>query len=101
MMIAALLVLALQEPPKALDDRLVVELVAAEPDLVTPTSLDVDAQGRVWVIESNTHFPPKNYKGHPSDRIRWQRARNTATTISAAISSLAGNQLPAPLPLAP
>ncbi len=69
MMIAALLVLALQEPPKALDDRLVVELVAAEPDLVTPTSLDVDAQGRVWVIESNTHFPPKNYKGHPSDRI--------------------------------
>ena len=27
------------------------------------------AIGRVWVIESNTHFPPKNYKGRPTDRI--------------------------------
>ncbi|HXG61579.1 MAG TPA: PVC-type heme-binding CxxCH protein [Planctomycetota bacterium] len=55
--------------PEALDARLEVRLVAAEPDLVTPTSLDVDARGRIWVIESNTHFPPKNYKGHPTDRI--------------------------------
>lgn len=64
-----LLLLALQQPPQALDDRLTVELLAAEPDLVTPVAVDVDALGRVWVIESNTHFPPKNYKGHPSDRI--------------------------------
>lgn len=55
--------------PEALDARLEIQLVAAEPDLVTPTSLDVDPRGRVWVIESNTHFPPKNYKGHPTDRI--------------------------------
>jgi len=76
-MISPLILLALpalsgvegQEPPKALDDRLVVELVAAEPDIVTPTALDVDAGGRVWVIESNTHFAPKTYKGHPTDRI--------------------------------
>lgn len=68
-MISLLIALALQEPPRALDERLAVDLVAAEPDIVTPTALDVDAQGRVWVIESNTHFTPKNYKGHPSDRI--------------------------------
>jgi putative membrane-bound dehydrogenase-like protein len=60
-----------QEIPKpaVLDDRLVVELVAAEPVLNTPTGMTVDAKGRVWVIESNTHFPPKNYKGRPTDRI--------------------------------
>ncbi|MBV8880889.1 MAG: hypothetical protein JO332_13040, partial [Planctomycetaceae bacterium] len=55
--------------PVSLDDRLVVELVAAEPVLNTPTGMTVDAKGRVWVIESNTHFPPKNYKGKPTDRI--------------------------------
>ncbi|HEX7898067.1 MAG TPA: PVC-type heme-binding CxxCH protein [Planctomycetota bacterium] len=68
-MIALLALLLSQDPPKALDDRLAIDLIAAEPDIVTPTALDVDAQGRVWVIESNTHFPPKNYKGHPTDRI--------------------------------
>jgi putative membrane-bound dehydrogenase-like protein len=55
--------------PVAVDERLTVDLVAAEPEIVTPTSLDVDARGRAWAIESNTHFPPKNYKGHPTDRI--------------------------------
>ncbi len=55
--------------PVALDDRLVVELVATEPVLNTPAGLTIDAKGRVWVIESNTHFPPKNYKGRPTDRI--------------------------------
>jgi putative membrane-bound dehydrogenase-like protein len=63
--------LAAQDIPKpvAVDDRLVVELVAAEPTINTPTGMTVDAQGRVWAIESNTHFPPKNYKGKPTDRI--------------------------------
>ena len=68
-MIAVLLALALQDAPVPLDDRLVVELVAAEPEIVTPVALDVDAKGRVWAIESHTHFPPKNYAGRKSDRI--------------------------------
>src|SRR6185503_12567576 len=55
--------------PVAVDERLVVELVATEPTLNTPTGMTVDAQGRVWAIESNTHFPPKNYNGRPTDRI--------------------------------
>jgi putative membrane-bound dehydrogenase-like protein len=67
----ALLLAAVQDipTPVAVDERLVVELVATEPALNTPTGLTVDAQGRVWVVESNTHFPPKNYKGRPTDRI--------------------------------
>ena len=68
---ALLLSCGVQDIPKpvAVDDRLVVELVAADPQLNTPTGLTVDDKGRVWVIESNTHFPPKNYNGRPTDRI--------------------------------
>ena len=57
------------DPPKAVDDRLVVELVAKEPEIRTPTALDVDSKGRVWVLENNTHFRPKNYDAPPTDRV--------------------------------
>ncbi len=56
--------------PKLHDPRLKIELFAAEPDIVTPTGLAVDAQGRVLVVESHTHFPPKDYQGPKTDRIR-------------------------------
>ncbi|QDU78930.1 NHL repeat protein [Polystyrenella longa] len=55
--------------PHSLDDRLQLTLVAEHPQLVTPTGLTVDSDGRIWVIESNTHFPPEEYSGHPTDRI--------------------------------
>jgi putative membrane-bound dehydrogenase-like protein len=57
------------EMPQVLDDRLQLQLVAAEPDIVTPTGIAVDAKGRVLVIESNTHFPLPDYKRAPHDRI--------------------------------
>src|SRR5260221_12862867 len=57
-------------PPKILDDRLVIELAAEQPDIVTPTGLAVDELGRVWVIENHTHQRQGNYKGPPTDRIR-------------------------------
>lgn len=56
-------------PPKSTDSRLKVVLFAEHPQIVTPTGLDIDPQGRVWAIESNTHFPPDGYKGHPTDRL--------------------------------
>jgi putative membrane-bound dehydrogenase-like protein len=55
--------------PRSLDPRLKVELFAENPQIVTPTGIDVDHKGRVWAIESNTHFPPAGYTGHPSDRV--------------------------------
>ncbi len=55
--------------PKATDERLVVELFAEHPQVVTPTGLDVDARGRVFVAESHTHFPPDDYDGPKHDRI--------------------------------
>lgn len=44
-------------------------LVAEHPDLVTPTGIDVDHQGRVWLVASHTHFPPDNYPGPKHDEI--------------------------------
>jgi putative membrane-bound dehydrogenase-like protein len=57
------------EKPRSLDDRLSVTLFAEQPQIVTPTGLDIDNAGRVWALESNTHFRPENYKGHGSDRL--------------------------------
>lgn len=57
--------------PEVKDSRLKLDLVAAAPDLVTPTAVTVDAEGRVLVVESHTHFPPKDYRGPRADRILW------------------------------
>ncbi|MFO0926717.1 MAG: hypothetical protein U0736_06705 [Gemmataceae bacterium] len=57
-------------PPAVIDDRLVLELVAQQPDVATPTGLTVDEKGRVWVIENHTHQRETGYKGPTSDRIR-------------------------------
>jgi putative membrane-bound dehydrogenase-like protein len=67
---------AQDEPPRSLDPRLKIELFAENPQIVTPTGIDVDHAGRVWTIESNTHFPPEGYAGHPSDRILVMEAPN-------------------------
>lgn len=55
--------------PRVLDDRLELELVCQNPDVVTPIGLTLDAKGRLLVVESHTHFPPKDYAGPPHDRI--------------------------------
>jgi putative membrane-bound dehydrogenase-like protein len=74
--IRCLLLLVLAVPdlnakdPTPTDDRLVIELVAREPEIVTPTGIAVDEAGRVWAIENNTHERPANYKGPASDRVR-------------------------------
>ena len=57
------------EIPKAIDPRIVVELIAEAPQIVTPTGLGVDSKGRVLVIESHTHFRPGDYEGPKRDRV--------------------------------
>jgi putative membrane-bound dehydrogenase-like protein len=61
---------ATAQQPVVTDERLVIDLVASEPDIVTPTGIAVDERGRVWVIENHTHHRPKEYKGPTSDRVR-------------------------------
>jgi putative membrane-bound dehydrogenase-like protein len=55
--------------PTVLDDAWQLQLVAIEPDLVTPISCRFDLQGRLLVVESHTHFPQPNYAGPKNDRI--------------------------------
>lgn len=54
---------------KALQPGVTLTMIAQQPDIVTPIGLDVDDQGRVWVISSNTHMPPRGYQGPAHDQI--------------------------------
>lgn len=44
-------------------------LLAEHPALVTPTGIDVDEKGRVWLAASHTHFRPEGYEGSQHDEI--------------------------------
>ena len=44
-------------------------LVAEHPDLATPTGIDVDDKGRVWVVATHTHMRPDDYNGPTHDEI--------------------------------
>jgi putative membrane-bound dehydrogenase-like protein len=57
------------EIPKPTDVRFAVQLFAENPSIVHPVGIAFDAQGRLLVIESHTHFPPGGYKGLKHDRI--------------------------------
>lgn len=56
--------------PRVLDRRLELTLFAEDPDIVTPIGIAVDRAGNVYVLESHTHTPPKDYAGPDTDRIR-------------------------------
>ncbi len=46
-----------------------LSLVAEHPQLVTPTGLDVDSRGRIWVVATHTHLPADDYAGPSHDEI--------------------------------
>lgn len=46
-----------------------LKLIAEHPDVVTPTGIDVDDQGSLWVIANHTHFRPDDYNGPKHDQI--------------------------------
>jgi putative membrane-bound dehydrogenase-like protein len=57
-------------PPRVTSDRYQLELLASEPEIVTPIGMAFDRQGRLLVIESHTHQRPEGYDGPAKDRIR-------------------------------
>jgi len=67
--------------PQSLEQGMTIELVAAEPQLVTPISCRFDSRGRLLVIESHTHFPPNMYAGPGHDRVRILRDSNGDGTL--------------------
>jgi putative membrane-bound dehydrogenase-like protein len=58
------------EQPRVVNDSYKLELVASEPDIVTPIGLAFDRRGRLLVVESHTHQRPQDYPGPAGDRIR-------------------------------
>jgi putative membrane-bound dehydrogenase-like protein len=56
--------------PRVADGRYKLELIASDPQIVTPIGMAFDRKGRMLVIESHTHFRPKEYQGPAGDRIR-------------------------------
>jgi putative membrane-bound dehydrogenase-like protein len=56
--------------PRVLIDGHRLELVASEPEIVTPIGLSFDRQGRLLVVESHTHQRREDYEGPTTDRIR-------------------------------
>lgn len=46
-----------------------LSLIAEHSQLATPTGVDVDEQGRVWVVATHTHFRPDDYVGPAHDEI--------------------------------
>lgn len=46
-----------------------MSVVAEHPALVTPTGIDVDDQGRIWLVATHTHFRPEDYDGPEHDEI--------------------------------
>ncbi len=51
------------------DPELEIVQFAGEPMVVTPTGIAVDPRGRVFVLESHTHFRPEDYDGPRGDRV--------------------------------
>ncbi len=44
-------------------------LLAEHPDLVTPTGIDVDKNGNIYLIACHTHFRPEGYVGPEHDEV--------------------------------
>lgn len=56
--------------PTVNDPELRLQLFAAEPNIVTPVGIAVDKRRRVFVVESHTHFPKKDYPGPKGDLVK-------------------------------
>ncbi|WKN42085.1 PVC-type heme-binding CxxCH protein [Tunicatimonas pelagia] len=52
------------------DENLSLELVAQEPDIMTPIGMVIDQHDAIYVLESHTHSAKENYAGPKYDRIK-------------------------------
>ena len=74
--------------PRVTKEGYTLELVAADPQIVTPVGVAFDKQGRLLVVESHTHLPKRITKG-------WQVTVFACSPIPTAMeSSTNGARLP-------
>ena len=78
------------ELPTCVDPNLRLEVVVADPDIVTPIGLAIDSDDSLYVIESHTHLRAADYTGPDSDRIKVLRrsADNSKYKISTFADGL-------------
>lgn len=69
--------------PRVLVEGCVLELVAREPEIVTPVGVAFDSEGRLLIVESHTHKRTDDYKGPGGDRIRMLADLNGDGTLDA------------------
>jgi len=82
-------------------DGLEISLFAAEPDLRNPTSIDVDAQGRVWVLEAaNYRLFNQSIEDEDGDRIRVLEDTNGDGRCDKATTFYQDPSLQSPLAIA-
>ena len=60
---------SIENPPQVQIDQAQISLLSKEPDIVTPTGVQVDDQNRIWVIENHTHVRQDDYPGPDHDKI--------------------------------
>lgn len=56
--------------PSVFNDQLSLELIDEAPNIMTPIGLTIDVQDQLYLLESHTHTPPKDYTGPAFDRIK-------------------------------
>ena len=60
----------IQGYPRVTDEQLRLELIDTAPHIMTPIGLTIDDQDQLFLLESHTHTPPKDYTGPTFDRIK-------------------------------
>lgn len=55
--------------PELLVEGAELSLLSKEPDINTPTGVQIDDQNNIWVIENHTHVRQEDYPGPKVDRI--------------------------------
>ncbi|MDA7916240.1 c-type cytochrome [Verrucomicrobia bacterium] len=66
---------------RILEKGIKLTMVAEHPSVMTPTGIDVDAQGSIWVVSSHTHFRPEGYVGPEFDEVVKLDADGTRTVF--------------------
>jgi len=68
--------------PTLKDPRLTLALFKAEPEIVTPVGIAIDAHTNIFVVESHTHFPKKDYPGPKHDVIKMFQPDGTSSVFA-------------------
>ena len=68
--------------PALKDSRLTLTLFKVEPEIVTPIGIAIDSATNIFVVESHTHFPKKDYPGPKHDLIKMFKPDGTSSVFA-------------------